>query len=203
MGCPSKQVTGGQSGSALMRDLDLAEAIIVAALEGAGPRPVTLKMRLGWDHDALNAPKLARIAERLGVQMLTVHGRTRCQFYKGKADWAAIQDTVGAVALPVIANGDIADRACADEALRQSGAYGVMVGRAAMGRPWLAGLIAGALDRPPSIAEQCDSLCDQISGQRSALRAASRRSYSAQAYFRCDRCRAAEIRVACSPATPR
>ena len=162
MGCPSKQVTGGQSGSALMRDLDLASAIIEAALEGAGGIPVTLKMRLGWDHDTLNAPELAQIAENLGIQMLTVHGRTRCQFYKGEADWVTIRETVEAVSLPVIANGDIQDRATAGKALEASKAYGVMVGRASMGKPWLAGLISGALSKEPLLEEQCESLCDQI-----------------------------------------
>ena len=162
MGCPSKQVTGGQSGSALMRDLDLASSIIEAALEGAAATPVTLKMRLGWDHDTLNAPELGQIAERLGVQMLTVHGRTRCQFYKGTADWDTIRQTVETVSLPVIANGDIEDIATANAALEASQAFGVMVGRASMGQPWLAGLIAGAISEAPSLAEQCESLCDQI-----------------------------------------
>ncbi len=163
MGCPSKQVTGGQSGSALMRDLDLASAIIEAALEGAGDIPVTLKMRLGWDHASLNAPELGEIAQHLGVQMLTVHGRTRCQFYKGTADWDTIGDTVDAVDLPVIANGDIKDQDTANAALRASRAYGVMVGRASMGQPWLTGLIAGAIAAEPSLEEQCESLCDQVS----------------------------------------
>ena len=162
MGCPSKKVTGGMSGSALMRDLELAEAIIDAALEGAGQVPVTLKMRLGWDAQSLNAPQLGQIAERCGVQMLTVHGRTRAQFYKGTADWSAISETVEAVSLPVIANGDICGEYTASEALQQSGAFGVMVGRASMGRPWLAGLIAGELANIPNLAERCDSLCDQI-----------------------------------------
>ena len=162
MGCPSRQVTGGQSGSALMKDLDLASAIIDAALEGANGIPVTLKMRLGWDHTTLNAPQLGEIAEHLGVQMLTVHGRTRCQFYKGIADWTAIRNTVEAVGLPVIANGDISNRDTAKAALQASAAFGVMVGRASMGQPWLAGLIAGRLANVPSLAEQCDSLCDQI-----------------------------------------
>ena len=162
MGCPSKQVTGGQSGSALMRDLPLAAAIIEAALEGAGEVPVTLKMRLGWDDHSLNAPELSQIAEDLGVQMLTVHGRTRCQFYKGTADWKRIRDSVDAVNLPVIANGDIRDRRSANEALAASGAYGVMIGRATIGKPWMAGLLTGALAAEPSVEEQCDSLCDQI-----------------------------------------
>lgn len=166
MGCPSKQVTGGQSGSALMRDLDLAARIIDAALEGAQGIPVTLKMRLGWDAATLNAPDLAQIAERRGVEMLTVHGRTRCMFYKGQADWSAIAATVASVGIPVIANGDICDTAAAGKALQQSGAYGVMAGRGAMGRPWLVGEIAAHLQgqayNPPSLAEQCDSLCEQI-----------------------------------------
>ena len=162
MGCPSKQVTGGQSGSALMRDLELAGAIIEAALEGASGVPVTLKMRLGWDDESLNAPELAQIAEALGVRMITVHGRTRCQFYKGNADWGAIAQTVRATELPVIANGDIRDKKTAEQALEASSAYGIMIGRASMGQPWLAGMIAGARNAAPSLAEQLESMRAQI-----------------------------------------
>lgn len=166
MGCPSKQVTGGQSGSALMRDLPLAGEIIDAAMQGAGNRPVTLKMRLGWDDENHNAPQLARMAQDRGVRMLTVHGRTRCQFYTGAADWAAVRPAVEAVDLPVIVNGDICDERSVREALRLSGAHGVMIGRAAMGKPWLVGEIAAALDgrawRRPSLSEQLASLCEQV-----------------------------------------
>ena len=166
MGCPSRQVTGGNSGSALMREPDLALQIIEATLEGAGRTPVTLKMRLGWNHDWLNAPEIARAAVDRGVEMLTVHGRTRCQFYKGEADWAAIKDTVQAVNVPVIANGDIHSVDDAEDSLAQSHAYGVMVGRAAMGQPWLLGEIAAHLEnrdfQAPSLIEQADGLCEQI-----------------------------------------
>lgn len=166
MGCPSRHVTGGQSGSALMRDLSVASAIIDAALEGAGPVPVTLKMRLGWDHDSLNAPELARIAEAAGLAWVTVHGRTRCMFYKGRADWAAISATRKACGLPVIANGDIDSVDAAQEALGESGAHAVMIGRGAMGRPWRVGEIEAALSgrawTPPALDEQLDSLLEQI-----------------------------------------
>jgi tRNA-dihydrouridine synthase B len=140
MGCPAKKVTGGYSGSALMRDLDHALTLIDAVV-GAVAVPVTLKMRLGWDESALNAPDLARRAERSGVRMITVHGRTRCQFYQGKADWRAIARVKASVSIPVVANGDVASVADAAAILEQSGADAVMIGRAHYGAPWAAGEI--------------------------------------------------------------
>jgi tRNA-dihydrouridine synthase B len=145
MGCPAKRVTGGYAGSALMRDLDHACRIIEATV-GAATVPVTVKMRLGWDHASLNAPELARRAEALGVKAVTVHGRTRQQFYKGRADWAAIAPVVAAVGIPVTANGDIYSSDDARRCLAASGAAAVMVGRAAVGRPWLVGQIGAALE---------------------------------------------------------
>ena len=138
MGCPAKKVTSGYSGSALMRDLDHALTLIEATVE-AVDIPVTLKMRLGWDENSLNAPELARRAERAGVQMITVHGRTRCQFYKGKADWGAIAAVKEAISVPLVANGDCRGKEDALAMLELSGADGVMIGRGAYGRPWLPG----------------------------------------------------------------
>jgi nifR3 family TIM-barrel protein len=143
MGCPAKKVTGGYAGSALMRDLDHALALIDAVV-GAVKVPVTLKMRLGWDDDTLNAPLLAKRAENAGVAMVTVHGRTRCQFYQGRADWRAIAGVKQAVSIPVVANGDVSTPAEAGAILEQSGADAVMIGRAHYGAPWLAGTIATA-----------------------------------------------------------
>lgn len=164
MGCPSKSVTSGLCGSALMRDPAMALSLIEATI-AATKLPVTLKMRLGWDHANLNAPEIARGAEAAGVRMITVHGRTRNQFYTGRADWAAIARVVDAVDIPVIANGDIGSAADARRALAQSGAAGVMVGRAAQGRPWLPAAIAHALQHggevaPPSRARLLQSLLD-------------------------------------------
>ena len=136
MGCPAKKVTGKLSGSALMRDPNLASAIM-AAVVAAVDVPVTLKMRLGWDDDTLNAPQLAKIAEDTGIKMLAVHGRTRCQMYAGSADWHKISEVVDKVDIPVVANGDIVCLETAGNAIRNSGAAGVMIGRGAQGRPWL------------------------------------------------------------------
>ncbi|WP_135505572.1 tRNA dihydrouridine synthase DusB [Roseovarius aestuariivivens] len=148
MGCPAKKVTSasgaGASGSALMRDLDHALGLIDAVV-AAVDVPVTLKTRLGWDDDSRNAPELARRAEAAGVQMITIHGRTRCQFYKGRADWTAIRMVKDAVSIPVVANGDITDARSAREALAQSRADGVMIGRGAQGRPWILAEVAAAL----------------------------------------------------------
>ncbi len=152
MGCPAREVTGGLSGSALMRNLDHAQSLIEATVE-ASSVPVTLKMRLGWDHNSLNAPELARRAETAGVALVTVHGRTRCQFYGGKADWAAIRAVKDAISIPLIANGDGVTADDAKSMLGQSGADGIMIGRGAYGRPWWPGVIAEALEPGSGIAE--------------------------------------------------
>ena len=151
MGCPAKKVVNGYSGSALLQDLDHALTLIEAVV-AAVDIPVTLKTRLGWDERLMNAPDLAVRAERAGIQMLTIHGRTRCQFYKGQADWTAISKVKQAVDIPVIANGDIVDGSSAREALRLSGANGIMVGRGAQGRPWLLAQLAHELYGLPAVS---------------------------------------------------
>lgn len=160
MGCPAKRVTNGWSGSALMRDLDAACRLIEATVKAAHV-PVTLKTRLGWDHASLNAPELARRATDLGVAMVTIHGRTRQQFYKGQADWTAVAAVRGAISLPLVVNGDIGSVADARSAKAASGADAVMIGRAAMGQPWLCGRVSADLTgeewREPSPQEKADA----------------------------------------------
>lgn len=142
MGCPAKKVTGGLSGSALMRDPVLALSLIEATVKAVDV-PVTLKMRLGWDENSINAPQIARQAEEAGVRLVTIHGRTRMQFYEGRADWNAIRAVREAISIPLIANGDVQSPADAREILAASGADAVMMGRGAQGRPWHVGAIAG------------------------------------------------------------
>jgi tRNA-dihydrouridine synthase B len=206
MGCPARHVTGGQSGSALMRDLDHALKLIEATI-AAVKVPVTLKMRLGWDASSLNAPELARRAEAAGVQMISVHGRTRCQFYKGEADWGAVRAVKDAIAIPLVVNGDITSFEKAVAALEMSGADAVMIGRGAQGQPWLPGQIgrrldSGIVEAVPQLAEQLkyvrtlyDEVCRHY-GLRIGLRHARKHlGWALEIAARCSRAPAVTLKT--------
>jgi tRNA-dihydrouridine synthase B len=205
MGCPARHVTGGQSGSALMRDLDHALRLIEATI-AAVKVPVTLKMRLGWDASSLNAPELARRAEASGVQMISVHGRTRCQFYKGSADWGAVRAVKQAIGIPLVVNGDITSFEKAMSALEMSGADAVMIGRGAQGQPWLPGQIGrrletGVIEAVPSLAEQLSyirTLYDEVCrhyGLRIGLRHARKHlGWALEIAARCSRAPAVRLK---------
>jgi nifR3 family TIM-barrel protein len=206
MGCPARHVTGGQSGSALMRDLDHALKLIEATI-AAVKVPVTLKMRLGWDERSLNAPELARRAEAAGVRMISVHGRTRCQFYKGEADWGAVRAVRDATTIPLVVNGDITSFEKAVSALEKSGADAVMVGRGAQGQPWLPGQIGrrletGIAEATPTLAEQLDHIralyaevCS-LYGLRIGLRHARKHlGWALEVAARCSRAPAATLKT--------
>jgi nifR3 family TIM-barrel protein len=180
MGCPARQVSGALAGAAFMRDLDRAEGILAGIVKAVSV-PVTVKMRLGWDENSKNALELARRAERAGVRMATVHGRTRAQFYSGRANWRALRPVVEAVGIPIVVNGDCTSLQDARAMLDQSGASAVMIGRAAVGAPWLVGAVSRALAngdplRLPSVAQRLEAALEHLDwlvdkfGPRAGLR---------------------------------